>query len=330
MAARAGVSRSLASLVIRDAPGPSAASRRAVQQAVAETGYQPDNAAKMLRQQRSRLLGVVFKPGDPFHADLIEAVYPAAEEVGYEVLLGARMATRPQQRAVQGLIASRCEALILLGSEAATELSQMSAASAQLPIAIVGRRGKSVGADGILGADVHGARLAVELLVSLGHRRIRLIDGGRHSGAAQRRRGYLDAMRAHGLDADVVAGDHYEESGVRAAVELLADPRGLGEAGAVTGVLASNDRCAVGFLDTLLRAGVDVPGQISIVGYDDSRLARLTHVNLSTVAQDPVRMAQLAVTSVVQRLEADRPRSPRDILLDPALIVRGTTGPAPA
>ncbi len=328
VAARAGVSRSLASLVIRGARGPSEASRHAVQQAVAETGYQPNVAAKLLRQQHSRLLGVVFNPGDPFHADILNAVYPAAEERGYEVLLGARMATRSQQRAVQGLIASRCEGLVLLGAEA--DPRQLRTLGEQLPVAVVGRRGKSVGVDGVLMADVHGALSAVELLVGLGHRRIRLVDGGTHSGAAQRRRGYLKAIQLHGLHSDVVPGDHLEESGVRAAQTLLADPHTLGTAGAVTAVLASNDRCAVGLLDTLLRAGVDVPGEFSVVGYDDSRLARMAHINLTTVAQDADRMARLAVEAVVERLDPSQLRAPRDVLLDPVLIVRGTTGPAPA
>ena len=82
VAARAGVSRSLASLVIRGAAGPSAASRAAVLQAAADLGYRPDPAAKLLREHRTRMLGVVFDPGDPFHADLLEAVYPAAERRG--------------------------------------------------------------------------------------------------------------------------------------------------------------------------------------------------------------------------------------------------------
>src|SRR5690349_584209 len=89
VAAQAGVSRSLASLVIRNDPGPSAASREAVLRAAAELHYQPDLAAKWLREQRSRLLGVIIDPGDPFHADLLEQIYPAAEERGYDVVLSA-------------------------------------------------------------------------------------------------------------------------------------------------------------------------------------------------------------------------------------------------
>jgi DNA-binding LacI/PurR family transcriptional regulator len=99
-------------------------------------------------------------------------------------------------------------------------------------------------------------------------------------------------MRRHGLVPDVVTGDNTEESGVGAAHDLLAG------SGGVTAVLTGNDRCAVGMLDTLRRAGVDVPGDISVIGYDDSRLARLTHIDLTTVAQDVEKTARLAVEAV--------------------------------
>jgi DNA-binding LacI/PurR family transcriptional regulator len=320
VAARAGVSKSLASLVIRGAAGPSAASRDAVLRAVDELGYRPDPAGKLLREHRSRMLGVVFDPGDPFHADLLEAIYPAAERYGYEVVLGARVPTHPEQRAVEGLIRSRCEGLVLVGGEA--DAAQLRALGARLPVAVVGRRGDDAGVDGVRAADARGAAAAVDLLVDLGHRRIRHVDGGRHPGAAERRRGYRAAMRRHGLIPDVVKGDHSEESGVRAALDLLDGTAGI------TAVLAGNDRCAVGVLDTLRRGGVDVPADISVVGYDDSRLARLTHVDLTTVAQDAERTARLAVGAVVERLDGDASMSPRDILLTPRLVIRGTTGPA--
>jgi DNA-binding LacI/PurR family transcriptional regulator len=223
---------------------------------------------------------------------------------------------------VEGLIRSRCEALLLVGAEA--DATQLRGLGARLPVVVIGRRGDNAGVDGVRAADTRGAAAAVDLLVDLGHRRIRHVDGGRHPGAAERRRGYRAAMRRHGLVPDVVKGDHTEESGVRAAGRLLDGTEGI------TAVLAGNDRCAVGVVDTLRRAGVDVPGDISVIGYDDSRLARLTHIDLTTVAQDAEQTARLAVEAVVDRLEGDVNLPPRDILLNPRLVIRGTTGPASA
>jgi DNA-binding LacI/PurR family transcriptional regulator len=324
VADRAGVSRSLASLVIRGDPGPSAASRDAVLRAAEELGYRPDPAARLLREHRSRLLGVMFDPGDPFHADLLEALYPAADDVGYEVVLGARVPTHSGQRAVEGLIRSRCEGLILLGAEAAEAAeAELRALGGRLPVTVVGRRGATAGIDGVRAADRRGGAAAVDLLVGLGHRRIRHVDGGRHPGAAERRTGYRAAMRRHGLVPDVVPGDQTEESGVRAARALIDGNE------QVTAVFAANDRCAVGVLDTLRRRGVDVPGEISVIGFDDSRLARLTHNDLTTVAQDPGLMARLAVEAVVGRLEGSDDGPPHDVLLTPHLVERGTTGPPP-
>jgi DNA-binding LacI/PurR family transcriptional regulator len=90
--------------------------------------------------------------------------------------------------------------------------------------------------------------------------------------------------------------------------------------------VAFNDRCAVGLLDALNRAGVDVPGSLSVVGYDDSPLARLAHVNLTTVSQDTRQQAEHAVAAAVERLDEGR-SEPREVVLTPRLVVRRTAGP---
>jgi DNA-binding LacI/PurR family transcriptional regulator len=92
-------------------------------------------------------------------------------------------------------------------------------------------------------------------------------------------------------------------------------------------VVASNDRGAVGVLDALVRAGVDVPRDISVVGYDDSTLARLAHIDLTTVNQDAAAQAQHAVAAAVQRLDGGRTKAVETVLR-PRLVVRGSTGPA--
>jgi DNA-binding LacI/PurR family transcriptional regulator len=94
-------------------------------------------------------------------------------------------------------------------------------------------------------------------------------------------------------------------------------------------VVAYNDHCALGLLDAFNRAGVDVPADVSIVGYDDSSLSRLAHVNLTTVSQDARRQAQHAMAAAVERLEDGHRDGHREIVLAPHLVVRGTTGPPP-
>ena len=186
----------------------------------------------------------------------------------------------------------------------------------------VGRRVAADGVDVVRTADDQGVAQAVGYLAGLGHRAIAYVDGGKGVIAGDRRRGYRTAMRRHGL-ADcirIIPGDHTEESGLRAAAALLRQPE------LPTAVLAFNDRSAVGLLDALNRAGVDVPGSVSVVGYDDSPLARLAHVQLTTVSQDAQQQAEHAVAAAIERLDEGRSAA-REVVLSPQLVVRRTAGP---
>jgi DNA-binding LacI/PurR family transcriptional regulator len=130
-------------------------------------------------------------------------------------------------------------------------------------------------------------------------------------------------MRRHGLAPRIVPGGQTEADGAAAARGLLA------AGGRPTAVLAFNDQCAAGLLDVFLRAGVSVPGQISVVGFDDSHLARLAHINLTTVSQDIPRLADLAVVRALARIGAQPAPGPETVVA-PHLIVRGTTAPVAA
>jgi DNA-binding LacI/PurR family transcriptional regulator len=177
------------------------------------------------------------------------------------------------------------------------------------------------GVDVVRAADDEGARQAVDHLVALGHRDIVHIDGGRAPGAADRRRGYKSAMQHHGLTDRVrlVPGGLTEDHGAAAARTLLA------EAARPTAVLAFNDHCAIGVLDTFLRARIPVPDEISVVGFDDSHLARLAHVQLTTVGQEARQLARRAVSRAVARLEGGAADDEREVVVTPHLVIRSTT-----
>jgi DNA-binding LacI/PurR family transcriptional regulator len=320
VAAHVGVSSATVSLVLRGAPGPSAETRRRVLQAAGELGYRPNRTASLLARRRSHLLGVLLQVRNTFHAELVEDLQAAAEHVGYELVLSTVTRTRDEQRAVESLLDFRCEALILLGPVAPP--ARLAALGQQLPVIAVGRRVAADGVDVVRTADDRGVGQVVSYLAGLGHRTIAYVDGGEGAIPGDRRRGYLTAMRRHGLgdSIDVIPGDHTEESGWRAATALLGRPE------LPTAVVAFNDRCAVGLLDGLNRAGVDVPGSVSVVGYDDSPLARLAHINLTTVSQNTRQQAEHAVAAAVERLDGGR-SVPREVVLTPRLVVRQTVGP---
>lgn len=320
VAARVGVSRALVSLVFRNEPGASRQTRERVLRAADELGYRPDHAARLLARNRSMVLGVMLNVRNAFHADLVEEICEEAERIGYEVLLGAFGPARGERRVVDTLLGHRCEALILLGSNA--EPAYLAEVAARTPVVVVGRRVTADGVDAVHTAEQQGMRQAVDHLVSLGHRAIAHIDGGDGPGSAERRSAYRAAMSGHGLAQEirVLPGDHTEESGVRAGESLLRGER------LPTAVLAGNDRCAMGLMHALGRAGVDIPKDVSVVGYDDSHIAHLSQINLTTVRQDAERMARLAVHSAVERLDDARLPS-RELILDGRLVIRGTTAP---
>ncbi|WP_369243893.1 LacI family DNA-binding transcriptional regulator [Streptomyces sp. R41] len=254
-AARADVSVALVSVVMRGAKGAGPATRERVLRAAKEIGYRPDSRARLLRSNRSRLLGVQFGLQQPFHTDLVEGLYAASEPVGYQIALSAVALSRSERQAVEALLADRCEALILLGPQAPA--ARPAELAVQLRVISVARRLRppAVGVDVVRTADDEGARQAVDHLVALGHRDIAHIDGGRAPGAADWRRGYRTAMNRHGLGehAQVLPAGLTEEDGAAAARALLDAGR------RPTAVLAFDDRCATGVLDMFLRARVTRP-----------------------------------------------------------------------
>jgi DNA-binding LacI/PurR family transcriptional regulator len=320
VAAAVGLSQASVSLVLRGAPGPSAATRERVLEAAARLGYRPDRAASLLARRRSRLIGVMLDIRSDYHGELVEDVHEAAEQHGYDLVLSTVTRTRDERRAVETLLDSRCEALVLLGPDAPA--AWLAALDRQLPVVVVGRPIGSPGVDIVRAADDQGVSLAVDHLVGLGHSDIAYVDGGAGEIAVGRRRGYQRAMRRHGLPdrIRVVPGDHTEEAGMRAAAVLT------GHGPSPTAVVAFNDRVAVGLLDALSRAGVAVPDGISVVGYDDSPLSRLAHVDLTTVSQNSRALTEHAVAALVERLDGGR-TTHREVVLPPHLVVRRTTAP---
>ncbi|WP_327320607.1 LacI family DNA-binding transcriptional regulator [Streptomyces sp. NBC_01235] len=326
VAARAGVSRALVSIIFRGQPGASEETRERVLRIADEIGYHPDSAARLLARGRSRTLGVMFTVHQAFHTDLIAGIYPEAEHLGYDVLLSAATEGRSEAKAVEALLSHRCEALILLGSDA--EAAYLDELGKRTVAVSVSRRVPGARVDFVHSAEGEGVRQAMEHLVELGHRRIVHLDGGRGPGSAERRRAYRAAMRRHGLDSEVrvIPGDHTEHSGIETGHLLLAE-RNEGQP-LPTAVLAGNDRSAMGLLMSFTRAGVEVPRDLSVVGYDDSHLSHLMPIGLTTVRQDAVLMAEHAVRFAVERLENPE-LEPREAVLDPKLVVRGTSSTAP-
>ena len=219
---------------------------------------------------------------------------------------------------MRGFLEYRPDGIILLSPRLPT--GAIATVAATVPMVVVGRSVRAEGVDSVMTDEQVGARLVVDHLARLGHQRIVHVDGGRGAGAAPRRQGYRKAMERRGLGRfiEVLAGDFTERAGTEAAAALVRR-RSL-----PTAVFAANDLVAVGAIETLERNGHQVPGAVSVVGYDNTFFARLQHVSLTTVDQPREEMGRIALQLLVDRMTGQR-RAPQLVLTTPTLVIRSTT-----
>jgi DNA-binding LacI/PurR family transcriptional regulator len=325
VAARAGVSKSLVSLVLRNSPKVSPASREAVRQAVAELGYRPNAAARLLAERRSRTVGVLLNDlRQPWFADMLDGLTPVLYASGKHILLGdGRIDRMMDDTLTWSFFELGVDGLVVAGSIPVSQA--IIDVASKIPTVAVGGRGLDLDLPhvDVLANDNHlGGTLAVRHLIEFGHSRIAHISGLPSVAGLLRMRGYQDTMRAAGLVVNVESGDMSEEGGYRAAVQLLS------RAGRPTAIFAANDLTCVGALSAAAALGIRVPEELSLVGFDNSNLARLRALWLTSVDGTAYAMGQQAARILLARIE--HPDAPGQTeLIPPRLEVRGSSGPAP-
>lgn len=316
-----GVSRQLVSLVLRGMGGPSDDSKQRILTASRELGYRPNQSARLLRQRRSRLVGLLFAMQNPFEVRVAEGLFARAATAGFGLVLGPTTAGRPVEAVVEELLEARVEGVI--GFNVPTTAVEVASAAALVPFVLLGERAPEAVHDNVFVDEEAGLRLAVDHLVGLGHRDIVYLGGHPGRVGAARADSYRAAMDAAGLadHAEVVESDFWEESGASATRTLLA------RASWPTAIIACGDQSAAGAMGVLTRAGVQVPAEISLVGFDDSDVASRSYLAMTSVRQDVDLTADEAWDALTQRL-ADPAAARRSIATRTTLTVRGSTGPA--
>jgi DNA-binding LacI/PurR family transcriptional regulator len=298
-----------------------------VLRAVAELGYRPNADARQLAERQSRTIGVLLNDlRQPWFADMLDGLTPALQAAGKHVLLGdGRIDRKMDETLTWSFLDLGVDGLVLAGS---IPMSQaIIDVASKIPTVAVGGRGLDLDLPhvDVLANDNHlGAALAVRHLIEFGHTQIAHISGLPSVAGRLRMEGYEATMRAAGLAAHMVieAGDMSEEGGYRAAVRLLSRPD------RPTAIFAANDLTCVGTLSAAAALGVAVPGELSLVGFDNSVLARLRALWLTSVDGTAYAMGQQAAKILLARIE--RPDAPgQTILIAPRLEVRGSSGPAP-
>ncbi|MER5200412.1 LacI family DNA-binding transcriptional regulator [Streptomyces sp. NPDC002755] len=337
VADRAGVSKSLVSLVLRGSDQVRAEKREAVLRAVRELGYRPNAAARSLSEQRgpsdsrpqpgggTPMVGVLLHDlRNPWYVDLLDGLNSLLHASGLHMLLAdARLHRRVGQDPAGPFLDLGAHGLVVVGT--LPDPAALETVAARMPVVVAAAREPvPAGVDLVANDDERGARLVTEHLVGLGHRRIAHL-AGYGAVADLRRRGFEATMRAAGPAqvALVEPGDMTEEGGYRALVRLLARPD------RPTAVFAVNDMTAVGALSAAEELGLRVPRDLSVVGYDNTGISRLRHVWLTTVDGAGHEVGRRAARCLLDRLE--RPGAEGRLqLAPPVLEVRGTTAPPPA
>lgn len=320
VAAKAGVSRALVSLVMRDSPRVSAASREKVRAAAAELGYRPNLWARNLASGQTHTIGVMVNDlHNPYFTEMAQAVAEVAGGSGLQVLLNSGWQREDGEiSAIEALLSLRIDGMVLGGPRLSAKVLDKYAD--QAPTVIVSNYDRPETFDTVCNDETQGARLIVDHLNELGHVRVAHIDAGEGAGGPERRSGFIEAMTDRGLAPIVVEGDFKEDAGYKAASQLMSlrEPP--------TAIYAGNDVAAIGVLAYLGSVGVRVPEDVSVVGYDDTALAGISTVSLTTVNQPRPQVGRRAMELLLERMSGRT--EARHELIEPSLVVRSSTGPA--
>ncbi|SNR90662.1 LacI family DNA-binding transcriptional regulator [Actinomadura mexicana] len=321
VAARAGVGRGTVSRVVNGSPRVSPQAREAVLKAIEELGYVPNRAARTLVTRRTDTVALVVAEsdqrlfGEPYFAGIIRGISNGLGDTGLQLLLALARSPAEYGRLEDYLTTQHVDGVLLTSLHAEDPLPAKLEANG-VPTVLGGR---PPGLHPVSYVDVDnrsGAREAVGHLIAGGRRRIATIAGPQDMGVGiDRLAGYREALAEAGLPEYVEYGDFGEASGITAAERLLAAEPSL------DAVFAADDPMALGALRVLHRSGRRVPGDVAVIGFDDSAAAPLADPPLSTVHQSPEEMGREMARLLVSRIRGETVADPV-VILRPHLVLR--------
>jgi LacI family transcriptional regulator len=314
----ASVSRFLAGQNIRSAD--------AVREAIAALGYHPSQVARSLKSGRHHSIGVIVPDiTNPFFAALVKGIESAVRPHGLQVILGNTDEDPQREEALVSDLTLRTDGLIM-APLFELDTVPLALAASGIPVVFVDREITSgPDLDRVLVDNAAGVRQAVDHLVGLGHRRIAMISGPLSSTPGRaRHEAFLAAVTGHGISLDecvLVISDFRESGGFRAVQDIWAAPD------RPTAVLVANNLMTMGALKALRELGVSIPGEVSVVGFDDLPLAALLDPPLTVVARPDAEQGALAGRLLVDRLAATEPLAAQRMVMPVELLVRSSTAP---
>lgn len=287
-------------------------------------GYRRDPIAASLRTRRSKLVGVIVPDiANPVFSPIIAAITETLSESGYSTIVADGGQDRKRQSALVGELMTRRVDGLVLATVRRDDPILKECLSEGLPVVLVNRADDSDRVSSVVTDDRAGMRLAVEHLIELGHREIGHVAGPAHISTGHlRRRGFEDAMTAHGLQfpatAIVEASAYERDAGEEAAARLLKDNPKL------TAIAAANDLLALGVYRALAAANLACPRDVSVVGHNDMPLADMVEPPLTTIRIGPREMGYDAARLMIARIQEPKAAVKR-IVLSPSLVIRAST-----
>jgi LacI family transcriptional regulator len=330
----AGCSRSTVSRVINHGPNVRAETRERVWKVIREHDFQPNLAARALAGRRSRVIGLVIPQPlstiftDPYFSMLIQGCATACDERGYYLMLS--LVLRQADDTYRWLIRARHMDGLLLAPPLLDDPFVPHLLDKHLPLVMIGRIPGRTDIASVNVDNVKGASLATQHLLNLGYRRIATITGVLNLvGAIDRLEGYLCALRKAGIEPPpeyIQEGDWSEMSGKRAMERLLQfRPR-------PDAVFAASDSMAIGAIKAIQAAGLKVPDDIAVVGFDDMPSAAIADPPLTTIHHPIEKIGFLAAATLIEKLEIPATSmsetNVQHIVLPARLVVRMSCGQA--
>jgi LacI family transcriptional regulator len=321
VAREAGVSIATISRVFNGSARVSDPTSERVREVAARLGYWPNGAARSLITKRTHSLGVLLPDlyGE-FFSEVIRGIDLGARREGYHLMVSSSHADPGELMTVLRSMRGRIDGLIAMAPDSETPNAVEEFAD-RFPVVLLNPGRDARRCHTLAVANVEGAERVVRHLIDLGHRRVAIVRGpDRNVDAEQRLQGYRAAMSQAGLEPIETEGAFTEASGFAAAQHLLRrDPR-------PTAIFAANDGMAVGALSALRQAGVGVPDEMALAGFDGIATAEYLHPPLTTVQVDPYRLGERAVQILLESLRDGTAGAVHHEVVRTALVVRETCG----
>jgi LacI family transcriptional regulator len=327
VAKAAGVSTATVSRVLNDHPYVSSDVAARVRKSMKDLDYQPSRAARTLRTRKSRVWSLILADiRNPFFTETIRGIEEVAYESGYSLILANTGESPQKERSnIQLAVAEHVSGIILVPAK--TRPADLTVLKANdIPVVALDRRIAGGGLDGVLTDHIGGSRLAVDHLLDNGYERVACISGpSDRTTGVERMAGYRAALAARGVTEEPGFGRHtdFTEEGGYAEMECL-----LGLTPGPDAVFVANNMMTVGALRAIADAGLRVPDDVAVVGFDEMSWSRLLSPPLTTVAQPSYDLGLEAARLLLSRL-GGYDGAAREVVLAAALHVRASSG-APA